>query len=664
MAAKAGRLQIQLEMQVAQLQRDLDKATRSIDGAANSWKSTFKGVFTADLLSSSLQIISGAAKRVIDDMGRINDESKKLGDTAEMYQRIAEAASLSGVAMDAVVAASGRLQKGLGTDAKATAEALEKLGLSITEIRRASTGEAFVKVAGALGEVKSSAEQAAIGTALFGKGWQALLPMISDGEQALRGAMNSAIVASNEAVKAGDDFGDAVERGQGAVSRFMAEALTPLLPLLTQQIEKMTDSGAAAGEMADGFDKGKSSAQSLGETLAALFKLLNGTREIMGQVVDASAMSIRTLWEGGNKAKELAALSQQMRDSWSRATTSFTGVTAAVDSTAELTDAAKEAAKATAAAAEAAEKRAAAAGRSAAASKAEGEAKKAAAAAERERAQAAKEAQRAIDQANREQARAEAEMQQQLNEQIARETALINERTVAIERSNGATEDEIELLRLRQGGASQRELELTGEIQSINNATEAAKQRQRELADESQQYTDTVAMGFTDIFHSITEGSDSATEAVKRLIVQLLAMYVTQKAMSALGFNSGGSWGFQGVANGGAFDQRGMMPFAQGGIVHSATPFTFGGGRLGVMGEAGPEAIMPLGRDGQGRLGVRGGGTKVNVHNYAGASISTQADGDNLDIIVRQVKDSLATDVMRGGNPFATTLERTYGVRR
>jgi hypothetical protein len=30
-----------------------------------------------------------------------------------------------------------------------------------------------------------------------------------------------------------------------------------------------------------------------------------------------------------------------------------------------------------------------------------------------------------------------------------------------------------------------------------------------------------------------------------------------------------------------------------------------GGGRTGVMGEAGPEAIMPLGRDAMGRLGVR-----------------------------------------------------------
>jgi hypothetical protein len=75
-------------------------------------------------------------------------------------------------------------------------------------------------------------------------------------------------------------------------------------------------------------------------------------------------------------------------------------------------------------------------------------------------------------------------------------------------------------------------------------------------------------------------------------------------------------------AKGNAFDGGRMVPFASGGIVNSPTPFQFDGGRLGVMGEAGPEAIMPLARDGSGRLGVRGGGgssTTVNVTNVIDA---------------------------------------------
>lgn len=60
-------------------------------------------------------------------------------------------------------------------------------------------------------------------------------------------------------------------------------------------------------------------------------------------------------------------------------------------------------------------------------------------------------------------------------------------------------------------------------------------------------------------------------------------------------------------ADGAPFSQGRVMPFANGGIVSGATPFGMRGG-MGIMGEAGPEAIMPLARGPDGKLGVRGGG--------------------------------------------------------
>ncbi len=66
-------------------------------------------------------------------------------------------------------------------------------------------------------------------------------------------------------------------------------------------------------------------------------------------------------------------------------------------------------------------------------------------------------------------------------------------------------------------------------------------------------------------------------------------------------------------AAGGAFSQGRVMPFAKGGVVSTPTSFPMRGGR-GLMGEAGPEAIMPLARGADGRLGVQaGGGRAVNV---------------------------------------------------
>ena len=60
-------------------------------------------------------------------------------------------------------------------------------------------------------------------------------------------------------------------------------------------------------------------------------------------------------------------------------------------------------------------------------------------------------------------------------------------------------------------------------------------------------------------------------------------------------------------ADGASFSQGRVQPFASGGVVNGPVTFPMRGG-TGLMGEAGPEAIMPLSRGPDGKLGVRGGG--------------------------------------------------------
>ena len=73
----------------------------------------------------------------------------------------------------------------------------------------------------------------------------------------------------------------------------------------------------------------------------------------------------------------------------------------------------------------------------------------------------------------------------------------------------------------------------------------------------------------------------------------------------------GGLFGFK---DGAPFSQGKVMPFASGGVISGPTHFPMRGG-MGLMGEAGPEAIMPLSRGTDGRLGVKaeGGGRPINV---------------------------------------------------
>lgn len=55
-----------------------------------------------------------------------------------------------------------------------------------------------------------------------------------------------------------------------------------------------------------------------------------------------------------------------------------------------------------------------------------------------------------------------------------------------------------------------------------------------------------------------------------------------------------------------------VTPFAKGGVIAAPSYFPLAGG-LGLAGEAGAEAILPLSRGADGRLGVAGGGGAVNV---------------------------------------------------
>ncbi|WGI20832.1 phage tail tape measure protein [Amylibacter sp. IMCC11727] len=96
-------------------------------------------------------------------------------------------------------------------------------------------------------------------------------------------------------------------------------------------------------------------------------------------------------------------------------------------------------------------------------------------------------------------------------------------------------------------------------------------------------------------------------------------------------------------ANGNAFAGGRITPFANGGVVNGPTVFPMRGG-TGLMGEAGPEAILPLSRGADGRLGVKGGGGG-GVH--VTMNITTP-DADSFRRSQTQVAAGLSRAISRG----------------
>jgi len=119
-------------------------------------------------------------------------------------------------------------------------------------------------------------------------------------------------------------------------------------------------------------------------------------------------------------------------------------------------------------------------------------------------------------------------------------------------------------------------------------------------------------------------------------------------------------------ANGNVFSGN-ITPFANGGIVDGPTLFPMSAGRTGLMGEAGSEAIIPLERGANGKLGVNASGSNgvvVNVNNYTEGNVEvqeskTETGERQLDIIVtRTVTKAI------GEGRFDRQFSQTYGLQR
>ena len=130
----------------------------------------------------------------------------------------------------------------------------------------------------------------------------------------------------------------------------------------------------------------------------------------------------------------------------------------------------------------------------------------------------------------------------------------------------------------------------------------------------------------------VATGKANFRDMTVSILQDLSKIFIRMATMRLVSSFAGGSGMF---ANGGAFDD-GLQFFASGGVftnqvVSRPTMFAHGGG-FGVMGEAGPEAIMPLTRAPNGKLGVAaqgGSGVQNNVNISVSISQTGNAESDS-----------------------------------
>ena len=181
------------------------------------------------------------------------------------------------------------------------------------------------------------------------------------------------------------------------------------------------------------------------------------------------------------------------------------------------------------------------------------------------------------------------------------------------------------------------------------------------IKDRNDEIAQSIGESFGSAMTSIVDGTKSVKDAFKdmanEIIKELYRIFVVKQitGMIANVISPGAGDSYM-LARGGVLNNGQVVPYANGGVVGSPTTFPMAGGRTGLMGEAGPEAIMPLKRGKNGKLGVQAEGGSGDVIIHQNFNFTANGDESVKKIIAQQApaianmtKKQILDDRRRGG---------------
>lgn len=190
-------------------------------------------------------VVGGAAVSMVskftDTAGSIDDASKRVGLSAEEYQKWAYAASQSGIEQSKLETLMKK-QQTVFADASngvdSAANAYKQLGI---DIKGMTAGDAFNAAITSLADMEDETKRNAIANDLFGKSYADLAPLLSGGSDGInklkQEASDLGMVMSNDAVSSGEALGDSIDKIKGALSGMFNNLMSQGVPIVQELVD-------------------------------------------------------------------------------------------------------------------------------------------------------------------------------------------------------------------------------------------------------------------------------------------------------------------------------------------------------------------------------------------------------------------------------------------
>jgi hypothetical protein len=217
-----------------------------------------------------------------DRVETLGNTADKLGVSFEFIQTLEEAGNRSGVSIESVSTAFGKLQKtlaGADEESKAATEALGRLGISFTDLENLSPEEQIRLIGEQLQGIDDPAKRTAAAMQIFGKSGADLLPFFANLKPAADDIERLGGALTKVDRRQIDDFGAAIDALSVASSRLGELVLLPFTGL-----GEGVANGAA--EFLGGVNR---IADAIGDILAPEMETLGNLFEVVGKAATLSA---------------------------------------------------------------------------------------------------------------------------------------------------------------------------------------------------------------------------------------------------------------------------------------------------------------------------------------------------------------------------------------